>query len=222
MASVSFEQLQQLLKNAGIDKLNNPVIVGSMVGGVTQNMAAIAIAESGDVNHPEKGANSQAHNPNPPDNSYGLWQINMIGNLGAQRRKEYNLPNNEALFDPATNARVAVGILRTQGPNAWSTFKNGKSKDALRNLKKGGAQVDANYSISEVGESATNTVTGGITGAVNTLSKSIFGIALNAGVFLAAALLLILGIILLMREPIAAVAKKTVIGRTASLAKKVA
>jgi hypothetical protein len=39
---------------------------------------AIALAES--------GGNPAAHNPVPPDDSWGLWQINMRGHLGPVRR----------------------------------------------------------------------------------------------------------------------------------------
>lgn len=75
---------------------------------------AIALAES--------TGNIYAHNPNPPDDSYGLWQINMLGDLGPDRRARYNLRSNEELFDPATNARVAYS-LSNQGTNTtpWAT-----------------------------------------------------------------------------------------------------
>lgn len=62
-------------------------------------MTAIALKES--------GGNPNAHNDLPPDNSYGLWQINMIGSLGPSRRAWLGLAVNEQLFDPATNARAA-------------------------------------------------------------------------------------------------------------------
>ncbi len=49
--------------------------------------AAIALAES--------GGNSDAHNGNAAtgDDSYGLWQINMIGAMGPARRVEFNGTN---------------------------------------------------------------------------------------------------------------------------------
>lgn len=79
--------------------------------------AAIAMAES-------KG-DPHAHNTNvlTGDNSYGLWQINMIGNLGPDRRAKYGLSSNEQLFDPATNARVMAGESHN-GTNwvPWSTW----------------------------------------------------------------------------------------------------
>ena len=80
-------------------------------------LAAIAIHES--------GGNPQAHNPRHPDNSYGLFQINMLDEpgyqLGAERRAKYGLTSNEELKDPETNARIALDILRTSGWSAWTT-----------------------------------------------------------------------------------------------------
>lgn len=73
--------------------------------------------------------NPRAHNPKPPDNSYGLWQINMYGNLGPSRRSAYGLTSNEQLFDPATNARVARGIFRSSGYKAWSTYSSLQPKN---------------------------------------------------------------------------------------------
>lgn len=83
-------------------------------------MSAIAMAES--------GGNPRAHNAIPPDNSYGLWQINMLGSLGPARRKQYGISSNSQLFDPATNARAAAMILKGQGLKAWSTYTSGAYK----------------------------------------------------------------------------------------------
>jgi hypothetical protein len=71
-----------------------------------------------------------AHNKNSRtgDNSYGLFQINMIGSLGPARLKEFNLNNNEDLFDPLTNARIAYII--SEGGNNWSPW-HGMTKSTL-------------------------------------------------------------------------------------------
>ena len=87
---------------------------------------AIAMAES--------SGRPSAHNNNTAtgDDSYGLFQINMLGNMGPARRKSFNLSSNEDLYDPATNARVAYAISNggtNWGP--WSTFKNGAYKKFL-------------------------------------------------------------------------------------------
>ena len=99
-------------------------------------MVAIARAES--------GWNPRAHNDNAGtgDNSYGLWQINMIGALGPERRTLFSIDSNDELFDPATNARAAKIIHKQQGFDAWSVFRHGTHKqfldDALDAVKESG------------------------------------------------------------------------------------
>jgi soluble lytic murein transglycosylase-like protein len=93
-------------------------------GGTEQEgrtLAAISQAES-------KG-NPNAHNPNTKtgDNSYGLWQINMLGRMGPDRLKHFHLKSNEDLYDPATNARVALQMSREKGGYSdWSTYNHGE------------------------------------------------------------------------------------------------
>jgi hypothetical protein len=55
------------------------------------------------------------------DNSYGLFQINMLGSLGVDRRERYNLKNNNELFDPVTNAEITYKM--TEGGTDWSAWK---------------------------------------------------------------------------------------------------
>lgn len=80
---------------------------------------AIALAES--------GGNERAHNRVPPDNSYGLWQINMYQGLGVARRTQFNLTNDAELFDPDTNARAMMAI-SNGGTNwkPWTTYKGAR------------------------------------------------------------------------------------------------
>jgi hypothetical protein len=77
----------------------------------------------------ESGWNASALNPKAPDLSFGLWQINMYGDLGPSRRRAYGLKSNSDLFNAATNARVARGVWKSQGFNAWSVYKNGSYKN---------------------------------------------------------------------------------------------
>ena len=91
---------------------------------------AVALAES--------GGNPSAHNAIPPDDSYGLWQINMLGRLGPDRRARYGLASNQALFDPATNARVAHAIAdggRDWTP--WATYTRGTYRRFLDQARLG-------------------------------------------------------------------------------------
>jgi septum formation inhibitor-activating ATPase MinD len=43
-------------------------------------------------------------NKSTGDKSYGIFQINMLGQLGAVRKEKFNLVSNKELFDPVTNA----------------------------------------------------------------------------------------------------------------------
>lgn len=91
-------------------------------------MAAIAVGES--------GLNTSAYNGNVQtgDNSYGLWQVNMIGDLGPERRRQFGIQSNDELFDPLTNARAAYQIYQQQGFNAWSVYRNGLHNQYLDNI----------------------------------------------------------------------------------------
>jgi len=82
-------------------------------------MAAIAMAESGGRTH--------AHNYNlgTGDDSYGLWQINMLGSMGPARRAEFGIRTNAALYNPGTNVLAAHDIWRGSGYGAWSTYNSG-------------------------------------------------------------------------------------------------
>lgn len=77
----------------------------------------------------ESGWNPRAHNPKPPDNSYGLWQINMINSLGPARRKQFGLASNEELFDPVKNAKAAFSISKGGTDfRPWSTWPSAGAK----------------------------------------------------------------------------------------------
>jgi hypothetical protein len=71
------------------------------------------------------GPTSHNGNSDTGDNSYGLFQINMIGGLGADRREKYGLTTNEELFNPVANARIAF-LMSGGGKDfgAWGVGKN--------------------------------------------------------------------------------------------------
>ena len=75
----------------------------------------------------ESGGRPGALNPNAStgDYSLGLFQINMIGNLGKRRNEQYlekygqyGYTGLESLYDPDINARIAYDI--SKGGNKWS------------------------------------------------------------------------------------------------------
>ena len=77
----------------------------------------------------ESRGNSTSHNKTSStgDNSYGLFQINMIGSLGEDRREKFGIKSNAELLDPVTNAQAAFYMTNRGkdfgswglGPNAY-------------------------------------------------------------------------------------------------------
>ena len=119
-------ELAQYARQAGFPEEKIPTIV------------AIAMGES--------SGNPRAHNPDAStgDNSYGLMQINMLGQMGADRRKAFGLSSNDQLFDPVTNFAAAKTIYDSQGLGAWGAYNNGSYKDFMP-----GATQAANSSLGQ-------------------------------------------------------------------------
>jgi hypothetical protein len=99
---LSQEQLVELLRAVGFK------------GQALKTAWAVAMRES--------NGRPVAHNDNvnTGDNSYGIFQVNMIGSLGADRREKYGLTANTDLFDPVTNAKIAFHM--TKGGTDWSSW----------------------------------------------------------------------------------------------------
>ena len=96
---------------------------------------AVALAES--------GGDPKAHNPVPPDDSYGLWQVNMLGSLGPARRDQFELDSNRELLDPKENAQAAWEISgKGNSFQPWSTYTNGAYKQHLDEARKGVRALD--------------------------------------------------------------------------------
>ena len=55
------------------------------------------------------------------DSSYGIFQINMLGMLGPDRRNKYDLDHNADLFNPVLNAEIAFHM--SNGGENWSAWK---------------------------------------------------------------------------------------------------
>lgn len=58
------------------------------------------------------------------DNSYGIFQINMINSLGEDRREKFDLDHNADLFNPVTNVEIAFHM--SNGGENWSAWHIGK------------------------------------------------------------------------------------------------
>lgn len=153
---------------------------------------AIALAES--------GGNPNAHNSKPPDDSYGLWQINMRGSLGPDRRKRFALNSNDELFVPATNARVAYGIYNTSGFTPWTTYTSGKYKEFMADT--GGTGGSATIGASLNPASAFVSFSHTMTNALNALGDTLFKIGANIAGVTVAIVLIILGFAIVLRKPL--------------------
>jgi hypothetical protein len=58
------------------------------------------------------------------DNSYGIFQINMINSLGEDRREKFDLSHNADLFNPVVNAQIAYHM--SNGGEVWRAWHIGK------------------------------------------------------------------------------------------------
>src|SRR5580765_411995 len=126
MSTLSAEQIATAAYKAGFR------------GDALTTATAIAFAES--------SGNPKSHNGVPPDNSYGLWQINMLGALGPERRHDFHLHSNDQLFDPDTNAKAAFAISNHGhdfGP--WSTYTNGAYRHFLDKARRAAHEVTKNH-----------------------------------------------------------------------------
>ena len=102
--SLTDKELVNLLKSVGFE-------------GKALKMAwAIAKAESNGRPMAYNG------NRNTGDSSYGIFQINMLGTLGTDRKEKFELRSNVLLFDPVINAEITYYM--TQGGKNWSSWPN--------------------------------------------------------------------------------------------------
>lgn len=135
--TLSVEDMAKLLKEVGA------------TNDEATTLAAIGVKESSGW--------SKSYNDNykrgGQDNSYGLFQINMIDRdgymLGQDRRKRYGI-RNEDLFDPYINAQIALKLKRgsegSTGYTIWSPYRLNKlnandikrARQAVTGFKDGG------------------------------------------------------------------------------------
>ncbi|WP_010693237.1 transglycosylase SLT domain-containing protein [Saccharopolyspora spinosa] len=125
MSELTAEQIAQHAYDAGFR------------GKALTTSVAVALAES--------SGNPRSHNPTPPDDSYGLWQVNMLGDMGPERRKQFGLDSNKDLFNPDENAKAAYAI-SNQGKSfdPWSTYTNGAYKKHLDEAEAAAKAVTGN------------------------------------------------------------------------------
>jgi hypothetical protein len=109
-----------LEKYKGAKKLSDTELV-ELLSAVGFEGKALKVAYA--VAKKESNGRPLAHNgdQNTGDNSYGIFQINMIADLGTARREKFNLKSNTQLFDPVVNAKIA--FFMTGGGEDWSSWK---------------------------------------------------------------------------------------------------
>src|SRR5882757_185597 len=107
-ASLTAEQIKYFASQQGF------------TGGDLNTAVAVALAES--------GGNPAQHTVSSKDDSYGLWQINMIGKLGPDRMKQFGLKNANELLDPNVKAKAAHIIFARDGWKAWGAYTNNSYK----------------------------------------------------------------------------------------------
>jgi hypothetical protein len=182
---------------------------------------AVALAES--------GGRPRAHNAVPPDDSYGLWQINMLGSLGPARRKRFGIPTNETLFDPNVNAKAARIIWQGSGWKAWTTYTRGTytkhmpaAEKATATNMAGRNPTDEAAAIAAVDDSVVaDPEAKAIFGAVNGLGANIFNSVAGIGGLLVALVLLAVGFLILARQPLSKAAGLLPVGKVAKTVGKV-
>ena len=118
--SVSEAKEDQLEKYNNATSLSDKdlTILLKLVGFEGQNLKeAWAIAKK------ESNGRPLAFNGNTKtgDSSYGIFQINMLGMLGPDRRNKYDLDHNADLFNPVVNAQIAFHM--SNGGENWSAWK---------------------------------------------------------------------------------------------------
>lgn len=158
------------------------------------------------ITQPESGGNAYAHNQNAStgDDSYGLWQINMIGEMGPRRRILFGISSNDKLFDPMTNAQAMAKLYMNKGQSFrdWTgSYNNGKYKAYLSQATKA---YDNMKPFAE-GQGEVDVIVGGeLAKAAATIFGPIFDfikeIGLRIAGFVGGGLLLILAIILYVKS----------------------
>lgn len=195
MTGLSRSQLTGLAQSVGF------------TGSDVQVAVAVAFAES--------GGNPGATNMKGRDESYGLWQINMEGPLGPDRRRKFGITDNYQLLQPAVNAKAARIIHKESGWYAWSTFQDGAYKEFMTKdpVPSTGAIPNTPGKVGAPQEVTVDTTSqsDGIfnLSGLNAISAALTKASVNVSGYMIAVVLGIVGILLLLRNvlPVPPVAK---------------
>ena len=137
---VEVEKTERQLKREILDKFSNETYKHSEMLAAEDlkdllwavGFEGIALKTAWAVARVESNGRPLALNDNTRtgDKSYGIFQINMLGKLGDDRKDKFELVSNKELFDPVTNAEITYHM--TKGGKDWSSWPNSIGK--ARNL----------------------------------------------------------------------------------------
>lgn len=103
----------------------------------------------------ESRGNPLSHNGNREtgDNSFGLFQINMVDSLGQDRRDKFSLEYNAQLLNPVVNAQIAY-YMSDKGKNwkSWKGIHNPVVKDWLKQFPEAQAKALAKAKAKAIGQ----------------------------------------------------------------------
>ena len=138
-----YENADRLTKTQLVDLLH---AIG-FKGQALRNAWAIAMKES--------RGNPLSHNGNRDtgDNSFGLFQINMVDSLGQDRRDKFSLDYNAQLLNPVVNAEIAYHMSK-QGKNwkSWKGVNNPVVRDWLKQFPEAQAKAIAKAKAKALGQ----------------------------------------------------------------------
>ena len=128
-------QLQ--LKKETLEKFSNTVYKPSEMLSDTElkkllktvGFEGVALKKAWAIAKTESNGRPMAYNGNrnTGDSSYGIFQINMLGQLGIDRKEKFELKSNILLFDPVINAEITYYM--TQGGNDWSSWSSNQTSE---------------------------------------------------------------------------------------------
>lgn len=124
-AEVASQEAFSLSKEEKLKKFEN---VSSLTDGELKELLYLVGFRGNDLKEAwavaKKETNGQPIRINPNaktgDNSWGLFQINMIESLGPDRREKFELKSNSDLLNPVINAQIAHHM--SNGGENWSAW----------------------------------------------------------------------------------------------------
>jgi hypothetical protein len=118
--ALSVSKEERLQKYANATSLSDRELkeMLSLVG-----FSGLALKKAWAVAKKESNGRPLAFNGNKStgDSSFGIFQINMIGMLGPERRDKFELVSNSDLLNPVINAEIAYHM--SKGGEDWSSWK---------------------------------------------------------------------------------------------------